>query len=207
MLAMMRWPWLVIVVLLLLAAPASAELYRWTDGDGIAHYTNSPDSVPAAYRTTVVELVAPSPRPGEAATPDASTAIVFASGAPIIALAHLNGVPLRLLVDTGASRTLISPAALTRAGYPPGGGRVIRIAGVTGTALAREVTVPALEVSNARVGPITVLAYAVGPGEGPAASAASVPADAVDGLLGRDVLQFFTLAVDTAAGQAVLKPR
>jgi hypothetical protein len=33
------------------------------------------------------------------------------------------------------------------------------------------------------------------------------PADSLDGLLGRDVLDFFTLTVDSGAGRATLIPR
>ena len=196
---------LLVLVILVTAAPASAQLYQWTDGDGIPHYTNSLESVPAAYRQSVRELSAPSARAGEAAPPSDATVISAADGAPIVVTAYLNGVPLRLLVDTGAARTLIGPAALARAGFPSDDGRPIRIIGVTGTASAREVMVPLLEIAQARVGPLAVVAHAIATREG---RGSGVSGDApLDGLLGRDVLQFFTLAVDAAAGQAVLRPR
>ena len=195
---------LIVVTLLAGVAPASAQLYRWTDGDGVPHYTNSLESVPPAHRLSARELAAPSARGGSPDQPDDAAVIAFTAGAPIVVTAYLNGVPLRLLVDTGASRTVIAPAALARAGFPSEGGRPIRIVGVTGTAGAREVTVPLLEVAHGRVGPLTVVAHAVATNE----SRATVSGDAtLDGLLGRDVLQFFTLAVDAAAGQAVLKLR
>jgi predicted aspartyl protease len=196
---------LIVVTLLASAAPASAQLYRWTDGDGVPHYTNSLESVPAAHRLSARELAAPSVRGESADQPDDAAVIAFSVGAPIIVTAHLNGVPLRLLVDTGAARTLIAPAALARAGFPSDGGRPIRIVGVTGTAGAREVTVPLLEVADARIGPLTVVAHAVATIE--SRGAALSGGATLDGLLGRDVLQFFTLAVDAAAGQAVLRPR
>jgi hypothetical protein len=166
---------------------------------------DSLESVPPAHRLSARELAAPSAGGDPADQPDDTTVIAFTVGAPIVVTAYLNGVPLRLLVDTGATRTLIAPAALARAGFPSDGGRPIRIIGVTGTASAREVTVTLLEVGHARVGPLTVVAHAVATTDSRAAGASG---DAtLDGLLGRDVLQFFTLAVDAAAGQAVLRPR
>jgi predicted aspartyl protease len=120
--------------------------------------------------------------------------MTFTAGVPIHAPVRLNGVALTLMVDTGADRTLVSPAALERAGVAVASGRTVSIIGVGGSAQAREVTVASLEVAGAGLGPLTVLAHEVGVG-------------GVDGLLGRDVLDRFTLAIDPAAGRAVLTPR
>jgi len=61
------------------------------------------------------------------------------------------------------------------------------------------VTVPLLDVAGARIGPIVVVAHALpSTFRGP---------EGVDGLLGRDVLDAFTLSVDTASGRATLTPR
>lgn len=112
--------------------------------------------------------------------------------------AWLNGVPLTLIVDTGAERTVISPAALARAGFGGEPAQPVRIVGATGAATASLVTVPLLDVAGARIGPLPVIVHAL-PGGGPSAP--------VDGLLGRDVLEAFTLTVDTVAGRATLTPR
>jgi hypothetical protein len=66
--------------------------------------------------------------------------------------------------------------------------------GVTGGATAREVRVERLDLAGAQVGPLAVIAY------DPAVAG-------VDGLLGRDVLDRFTLTVDAASGRATLAPR
>lgn len=116
------------------------------------------------------------------------------AGAAVIVDAHLNGVPLRLLLDTGADRTVISPTALARAGIDATGGAPVRITGVTGAAAAQLVSVQRLDVAGAQVGPLAVVAHAV-PGEG------------FDGLLGRDVLDAFTVTFDAAQNRAVLAPR
>jgi len=101
---------------------------------------------------------------------------------------------LTLVLDTGADRTVISPAAFARTGLDTGSSRVVSIIGVTGSATAREVTVPLLDVAGARVGPLTVIVHDVGLAD-------------IDGLLGRDVLDRFTLTVDSARGRATLVPR
>ena len=49
-------------------------------------------------------------------------------------------------------------------------------------------------MAGARVGPLTVIVHDVGLAD-------------IDGLLGRDVLDRFTLTVDSARGRATLVPR
>jgi hypothetical protein len=179
------------------AAPAAADLYRWTTPDGTVHYTADPATIPPEYRDTARRMDHPQPRQAPAAVPE-SVAIAVTPGAPITVGARLNGVPLTLIVDTGAQRTVLSPAALQRAGFGNLTGDPVRIVGATGTTAATLVTVPLLDVAGARIGPLPVIVHAL-PAEG--------RAEAVDGLLGRDVLDAFTLTVDTASGRATLTLR
>jgi len=58
--------------------------------------------------------------------------------------------------------------------------------------------VPLLDVAGARIGPLAVIVHAL-----PAAGRF----EAIDGLLGRDALDAFTLTVDAASGRATLTPR
>jgi hypothetical protein len=51
-----------------------------------------------------------------------------------------------------------------------------------------------LDVAGTRLGPLAVIAHALGN-------------DAVDGLLGRDVLDAFTITVDPTSRRATLVPR
>lgn len=188
----------VLVMLLLLAAawPASAALYRWTDAEGAVHYTADPESIPEAHRATAVAIGHPGPQAAPPPAPvPAGTAIPVTAGGPVVVDARLNGVALRLLVDTGSDRTLISPAALARSGIDATAGRPVRITGVTGSAATGTlVSVPSLDVAGARIGPVGVVAYAV-------------PDEGIDGLLGRDVLDAFVVTFDPAAGRVVLTPR
>jgi aspartyl protease/uncharacterized protein DUF4124 len=183
-----------LLLMLATAPPAAAGLFRWTAADGAVHYTSELESVPEAYRAVAVDVGAPLPRVEGAAPAPAGTVLSFTGGAPVVVQARLNGVPISLLLDTGADRTVIAPAAVARAGIDLAAGSPIRISGVTGSAGATMVAVPGLEVAGARVGPLSVIVHAV-------------PNDSLDGLLGRDVLDAFTITFDSAAGQVTLVPR
>jgi hypothetical protein len=183
------------VVGVLSAAPATAQIYRWTDPAGVVHFTTNLDSIPAEHRAGVYGIDASRP-PGEAPPPPRAPAstIPVAGGAPIMVTAQLNGVPLTLMLDTGADRTMLVPAALARAGVDGSGGRPIRVLGVTGMSDAYEITLARLDVAGARLGPVAVVVH-------------EVPSPGLDGLLGRDLLNAFTLTVDPASGHAILTPR
>ena len=182
-----------------LAAPAAGELYRWTDAEGTVHYTGDLASIPPTFRDTATLLNAPQARPIPPPAANEPVALKVSPGAPITVEARLNGVGLTLIVDTGADRTVISPEVIERAGLAGGAGRSVQVIGVTGTSTATLVTLPLLDVAGARIGPIVVVAHPL-----PSTFRGS---DAVDGLLGRDVLDAFTLSVDTASGRATLTPR
>jgi len=187
---------LVTVLVLATATPAAAALFRWTAADGAIHYTSDLDSIPEAYRAGALDIGAPAARPAPppSASPPAGLVVPFTGGGPVVVEVRLNGVPLSLLLDTGAERTVIAPAALARTGIDPTLGTPVRISGVTGSAAATLVAVPLLDVAGARVGPLSVIVHAM-------------PSDSLDGLLGRDVLDAFTVTFDAAAGRVTLLPR
>jgi Aspartyl protease/Domain of unknown function (DUF4124) len=181
----------------LLATPASAELYQWTDTAGVLHYTRDRATIPEAYRESARDIG--SPRAPEGPTGESPRVVDpavmrFTSGAPVVAPALINGVALRLMVDTGADRTVLSPAAAARTGLTVDDSRALRVVGVVGSAIASEMVVGQMEVAGARVGPLRVIVL-------------DMPGVSLDGLMGRDVLDFFTLTVDTQAGRATLTPR
>ena len=188
-----------------LVVPAAAQpLYTWTDENGVTYYTADPWSIPPKYRPDGLPKQPPVSAPGSVVDqppaivgPKVATVVQFTPGDPILVTARLNGAPMTLLLDTGADRTLISPAAVARAGYArtvaPGDSSV-RILGVTGSVVATQVVVPVLDVAGVRIGPVALIVHDAGLG-------------VVDGLLGRDILDAFTVTIDAAAGRATLVPR
>jgi predicted aspartyl protease len=180
-----------------LVTPAAADLFQWTDGDGVRHYTSDLATIPEAYREAARDIGSPRMRETPAAEPRReveSGLMRFRSGAPVVAPVLINGVALRLMVDTGADRTVISPTAAARTGLAVDTGRAVRIVGVAGSAMASEMPVAQMEVAGARVGPLRLIVL-------------DTPSESLDGLLGRDVLDYFTLTVDSSAGRATLTPR
>jgi predicted aspartyl protease len=197
----MKRAFLVTGLLLAMASPAAGALYRWVDAAGVTYYTSERAAIPEQYRGSAKEIEHPSarePQPAAspvspAASPTTGAVIPLPTGSPIMVDALLNGVQLRLVLDTGADRTVISPSALTRAGIDTSVGTPFRISGITGSSSASLVNVPRLDIAGAQVGPLGVVAFAV-PGE-------------FDGLLGRDVLDAFTVTFDPAENRATLAPR
>jgi hypothetical protein len=171
-----------------------AELYTWTDDEGTVHYTTDPDAIPAKFRGAVREIDTPTPGPVVLPAPAPAGVVVPYTGGPLIVDASINGVALRLLLDTGADRTLISPDAMSRAGFDAAQGTPVQIRGVTGDAQAVIVSVPRLDVAGAQVGPVAIIVH-------------TLSTKGVDGLLGRDVLDAFTVTVDSASRRATLVPR
>src|SRR3989442_6590944 len=108
--------------LLLMVSPAraDAQIYRWVDEQGVPHYAQGIDSVPERYRATAAPIVirnAPVPARAPAATGAAGTEIKFTKGQAIVVDATINGrASAKLILDTGADRTVINPRVLDAAG-------------------------------------------------------------------------------------------
>lgn len=179
-----------LVVVLASTGPAAAQIYRWTDDEGVMHLTTDAARIPAKYRATA-DILESSPRDPIETPPAPAPGLRTERGSPILTDAYVNGVPLTLLVDTGATRTVISPAILARAGIDIRFGRPIGLIGVGGSVRAVEVDIPRLDLAGAQIGPLPVVAH-------------EIQGLTVDGLLGRDVLEHFVLTVDPARGRATL---
>jgi hypothetical protein len=199
----------VVVLTLTLAAvaglapsPLWAQIYRWVDAAGVPHYAEGRDAVPERYRARATPLSlrnrpAPPAEPdsqGGAGTPPGGTIIRYSPGKQIVADVRINGgTSARLILDTGADRTLISHRILAAAGVSVS--RAVatgRLVGVSGTDSLPFVMIDSFEVGGIRLGRMPVGAYDV--------------AD-TDGLLGRDVLDRFNVAIDSAQGIVTLAPK
>ena len=191
---------LVVAVLVLASVPAVAfaQFYRWVDERGNAHYAEGFDNVPERYRGRAVPLgLRNSPAPaatavGTATEPSGSTnEIRFVPGRHIIVDARINGGPLvKLILDTGAGNTLISPRALAASGVSlTRGTRAGKTRGVAKDVEVEVTQVPidSLEVGGARVGRMVVASY-------------DMDMNDVEGLLGQDFLGQFNVTIDSNEG-------
>jgi Aspartyl protease/Domain of unknown function (DUF4124) len=192
-------PALVLALLVLVSpAPADAQIYRWVDEGGVPHYAQGIDSVPERYRATATPIVirnAPAPARAPAAMDAAGTAIKFTKGQAIVVDATINGrASAKLILDTGADRTVINPRVLEAAGVALTQGATGQIRGATGTASVQAAALDSLEVGGARVSRLLVIAH-------------DIEQTAVDGLLGRDFLDQFKVSIDSDSGIATLAPK
>ena len=201
---MRRTAWLLVALFLALRwpAPADAQIYRWVDDNGVPHFTDGIDSVPDRYRSKAVPLGMKNAPPAPAApgAPGAKasgeTAIQFIPGQRIMVDARINGnAEARLMLDTGADRTLISPRALQAAGVRlTGPSTTAEVTGAMGSGQMQFIVIDSLEVGEARVGRMPV-------GSG------ILPPDVGDGLLGRDFLDQFNVNIDSGKGVVTLTPK
>jgi predicted aspartyl protease len=206
MLVMLRAAVLTLAIALtgvLLPLPATAEIYRYIDERGNPFYVEGLHSVPAQYRAGAVPLgmrnspaSADAPSVAEKSEAAGSTTIRYTPGQRIVVEAKINGgTSTRLLLDTGADTTLISPLVLSAAGASLiRGGTSTRITGVTGTSDVQRVPVDSIEIGEARVSQLSVVAHDMGqPG--------------IDGLLGRDFLDRFKVTIDSSTGLVTIAPK
>lgn len=187
-----------------IATPAAAQIYKWVDEQGNAHYADGLQNVPERYRGSAGPLGlrnSPAPPPGASAPAAAASVrggatIAYTPGQRILVDVRVNGrTSARLLLDTGADRTLINPSTLSAAGAELKRAMARgEIRGVTGTDEVLVVLVDSIEVGDARVERLPVMAYEMGSRE-------------ADGLLGRDFLDRFTVTIDSARGVVILAPK
>ena len=191
-----------LAVLGLGSGPAVAQMYRWTDDQGGVHYTQGLDSVPDRQRPKAQMMVFPerpvapvsATSPAEAAAAG-TTKIPFTPGKPIMVTAKVNGgTAANLMLDTGASMTVISPRVLAAMGV--GSAQALRgsVKGATGSADVLFVPIQSIEVGTARSGPLRIAAHDVDLSQG-------------DGLLGRDFLDQFKVTIDSTAGIVTIAPK
>jgi predicted aspartyl protease len=127
-------------------------------------------------------------------SPTALTKIPFTPGLPVLVNAKINGAgPITLILDTGSDRTLVAPAALQGLGISTENGPRGILKGVTGASYVDAVWVNSVEVGEAKVGPLLIIAY-----DGDLKTA--------DGLLGRDFLAHFNVTIDSKERVVTLAP-
>ena len=187
-----------LVLLALWPSVVFAQIYRWLDERGTPHYAEGIDNVPARYRGTAALLSMRNSPPSVADTPGASAAssgagteIRFVPGKHIVVEARINGgASVKLILDTGAAGTLISPRALAAAGVSLT--REARTARTRGVARGTEVEVQQVAVESLQVGDAHVANMVV--------SSYEMDMPDAEGLLGQDFLGNFNVSIDSSAG-------
>ncbi len=188
-----------ILIFALFPGLALADIYYWIDDQGTQHYTTRFESIPEPYRPKAQLLPLPvsPPAPPElerSPSPKGRTKIPFTLGLPVLVSARINGAgPVTLILDTGADRTLVAPEVLQRLGISTENGPRGILKGVTGTSYVDAVWVNSVEVGEAKVGPLLIIAY-----DGELKNA--------DGLLGRDFLAHFNVTIDSKERVVTLAP-
>ena len=187
------------LIFMLLPAQALGDIYYWVDDQGTQHYNTRLESIPESYRSKTIPLSLPTspPVPPEItprSSPTGSTKISFTPGSPVLVSARINGSgPITLILDTGADRTMVAPSVLSRLGISFENALRGVVRGVTGVSYAEAVWVNSVEIEEAKVGPLLIIAH-------------DADLKGADGLLGRDFLANFNVTIDSKEQVVTLAP-
>ena len=194
-------PWTISLILICMLLPALAlgDIYYWVDDQGTQYYTTRLESIPEPYRSKAIALPLPTspPVPPEItprSSPKGVAKISFTPGSPVLVSAKINGGgPITLILDTGADRTMVAPSALSRLGISFENALRGVVRGVTGASYAEAVWVNSVEIEEAKVGPLLIIAH-------------DADLKGADGLLGRDFLANFNVTIDAKERIVTLAP-
>ena len=202
--------WACLALVLGAAGPSSAEIYRWVDDDGRAHFSQDLGQVPANKRAAALEGAnrpvtdspiqrydvaparrAPSAAPSRATrSPTTYEIPVQRAGTSLMVTVRLNGrVNAPFLVDTGASDVLLPQKVVDELGLQPSG-RTKVYSTANGV-----VTLDVVSLDSVALGGAT--AHGV---------VASVSHSMNIGLLGLSFFNHFQYAVDPVQGVIRLTP-
>jgi hypothetical protein len=194
---MRSWATALILISILVPGAAWTEIYYWVDDQGTQYYTTSPENIPEPFRSRAQPLSLPTspPAPPELPSPPSPKGVIkipFHPGSPVLVSAKINDAgPLRLILDTGADRTLIRVSALRKLGIANENTTRVLLRGVTGESDVDAVWVNVVEVGETRVGPLLIIAH-------------DADLKGADGLLGRDFLAHFNVTIDSKEGVVTL---
>lgn len=170
-----------LIVLALLFFPslgAAAEILRWVDENGVVHFTEA-FKIPEKYRSSAMPV-----RAKPVAAPDKASAPLQIRGHIAIVQALLNNSAyVNLIVDTGSSVTVISPAVAQELGIDLEGDHpTASFQTANGIISVPIVTLDSVEVKGMEVRGLTASVHDVSP--------------EVSGLLGLNFLQHFRMDID-----------
>ncbi len=159
-----------------LRASAQEQIYTWTDDHGVVHFSNSgPPQGTSATPLFSAKEFRPVPLEIDAASPSRKLVRVELEGTT-------QRTEIVMIVDTGADRTVISPAVADKIGVTYRQDQVLK--GVTGEGIGKLVELPRLRVGSMELRDFDVV---VGPSDAPNLLGVDV-LNALDLSVGRDAL-------------------
>jgi clan AA aspartic protease (TIGR02281 family) len=196
---------LLLQILLLILVPRSqaADFFRWIDQNGVVHFTDNIHNVPEARRSTAVRIKgqepAKTPAPFKVSPATvAKASIPFEKRGQVVVVEVMlnNSVPVRLVVDTGATYTMISAATAKELSIDPQQPqRTMPFQTANGVIQAPLANLESVIVGGMEIKNLT------------AAIHDAVPSAQVAGLLGLNFLSNFRLDIDTEKGMLHLEKK
>ena len=197
-----------VLTVTLIAGVARAQVYQWVDEDGRTNITDNINRIPERYRQSAREISPnargdPAPRPPDQ-TRFMAIPIPRLPGNPTIARGRIDGRgPVIFQIDTGAAITAITPGAIARLGLSlsPTGSMVIQTANGKIQVPLASVAEIALDGFDADRHPITAYVRST------RIALHDFGGQGIDGLLGADFLQHFTVVINANHGFLMLAPK
>ena len=193
-----RLAWPLAALWLGCAVPAAAEIYRWVDEGGAVHFADNLHSVPERYRgqlqlrSSQQPEPEPAPRPQNLERPSGEIPLEKRNGG-FLARAVVNGrETARLIVDTGATSTILSPSVAARLGLAVRWDPPVLMNTVGGATQGGWADVDSLSVGGHEATRLRVIVYEI--------------AEGVDGLLGMDFLNLFRVEIHARRPSLTLSP-
>lgn len=196
---MVMWLWLSLLLLLSnQTAALAAEYFRWVDDRGNVHFTDNQHNVPDRFRQSTDRYQTPENKTPPPPPPKTKASIPFEKqGSVVVVDATLNRkTTTRLVVDTGASYTMISSATAKELNIDTSRDqRTAPFQTANGTIQAPLVSLDSITVGGIEIKNLTAAIH-------------DIHADSrVSGLLGLDFLANFRMDIDTQKGMLHLEKK
>ncbi len=166
---------------------ATAEIYQYTDAQGVIHFVDTPEKVPPLYRSRlIVRRDIPSPLPQTTPVKVADNQILV----PVVLKHGDKRVQALFLLDTGSALTCVTEALAASLGLSPTAMRIVAMGLADGSTIEfRIAQIDAVVVGERSKSPleIGILPH-------------SDMSELHDGLLGLDFFKDFRYQIDVAQG-------
>lgn len=204
------------VLLLLILAPVSAQIYKWVDRNGRVHFSDTIAGIPPEYRDRIEEKtgaapalleepVPPRPAPerlaiappsvptAPATVPPSYTIPLRRDGNAMLVETVVDGtVRAQLLLDTGAEFTVLSAATARSLSLNLRNSAIIPLRSASGVFFAPMTKVQSITVGHAAAYDVEVIIHDATPG--------------LDGLLGMSFLDNFLVTISGSDAKLILTP-